>query len=152
MNRDCKVRKIADRLARECLGVRLRMVHRAVSGIYDEALRPHGLRIGQMTILVAVAYMGSVKPSRFCRVMHMEKSTLSRDAAVLLRKGWLEVESDADGRGQTLRLSQDGEKLLERVFPSWEQAQRQAEELLGEDGVTAMHRTAQKLGFPVCRT
>ena len=40
MKRENKLRELADRLARECLGVRLRMVHRAVSAMYDNALRP----------------------------------------------------------------------------------------------------------------
>jgi DNA-binding MarR family transcriptional regulator len=151
MKHDSNLRKVVDKLAQECLGVRLRMIHRAVSAIYDDALRPHGLRVGQMTILVAVAYIGSVKPGRLCRVMHMEKSTLSRDMAVLQRKGWLEVEPDPVGRGHTLRLSPSGAALLETCLPAWEEAQQQVIQLLGEAGVDAVHDTAQKLGFPVCR-
>jgi DNA-binding MarR family transcriptional regulator len=144
-----KLRKLADQLARECLGLRLRMVHRAVGAIYDDALRPHHLRAGQMTLLICVAYVGTIKPSRLSRLLHMEKSTLSRDVAVLQRQGWIEVESDLQGPGQSLRLSPDGEKLLETAFPAWERAQHQAAELLGETGVNVMHETAQKLGFPV---
>jgi DNA-binding MarR family transcriptional regulator len=151
MKHDNRFRKIADKLARECLGVRLRMIHRAVSGIYDSALRPHGLGAGQMTILVGIACAGPVKPSQLCRVLHMEKSTLSRDLDVLERKGWLEIEPDTEGRGQTLRLSSSGAALLETVLPAWEKAQRQTKDLLGEAGVEAMHETAHKLGFPVCR-
>jgi DNA-binding MarR family transcriptional regulator len=125
------------------------MIHRAVSGIYDGALRPHGLRGGQMTILVGVAYAGAVKPGTLCRVLHMEKSTLSRDVEVLRRKGWLEVEPDAEGRGHTLRISPSGAALLETVVPAWQEAQQQVTELLGKAGVEAMHETAHKLGFPV---
>lgn len=152
MKRDIELGKVVERLARECLGVRLRMIHRAVNGIYDSALRPHGLRASQMTILIVVAYAGSVKPSRLCRVLHLEKSTLSRDVEVLARKGWLEVEPDTEGRGQTLRLSSFGATLLKTTFPAWEEAQREVAELLGEAGVNAMHEIACKLGFPVSRT
>jgi len=149
MKRSNYFRGLADKLAQECLGVRLRMIHRAVNGIYDHALRPHGLRGGQMSILVGVAYAGSVKPSRLCRVLHLEKSTLSRDVEVLQRKGWLEVEPDTQERGHTMRLSPSGAALLETVLPAWEEAQLQVTDLLGEAGVDAVHETASKLGFPV---
>jgi DNA-binding MarR family transcriptional regulator len=151
MQRDNKLRGMADKLARECLGVRVRMIHRAVSRIYDKALRPHGLRPGQMTILVGVAYAGAVKPSRLCRALHMEKSTLSRDLEALRRQGWVEIEADAQKHGHTLRLTQSGQSLLEEVLPAWQQAQDQVAELLGETGVDAMHEAAHKLGFPVRR-
>jgi DNA-binding MarR family transcriptional regulator len=151
MKTDTKLRTVVNQLARECLGVRLRMIHWAVSRIYDSAFRPHGLRGGQMIILVGVACVDAVKPSQLCRVLHMEKSTLSRDVEVLRRKGWVEVEPDPKGRGQILRISPSGAALLEAIMPAWEQAQKQVANLLGEAGVDVVHQTAQKLGFPVCR-
>jgi DNA-binding MarR family transcriptional regulator len=141
---------LADRLARDCLGVRIRMIHRAVSALYDAALRPHGLRVGQMTLLVGVAYAGPIKPTRLGRVLHLEKSTLSRDVELLRRKGWIAVETDPEGRGQVLGLTAAGAAVLEAVLPAWEEAQAQAEELLGEAGVGVVHAVAAKLGFPVC--
>jgi DNA-binding MarR family transcriptional regulator len=151
MKLDSKRRKVVDKLAQECLGVRLRMIHRAVSRIYDNALRPHGLRGGQMAILVGVAYAGAVKPSRLCGVLQMEKSTLSRDLRVLRRHGWVEIEPDTGGPGQLLRISPSGAALMETVLPAWQQAQAQAAELLGVAGVDAMHEAARRLGFPAGR-
>jgi DNA-binding MarR family transcriptional regulator len=150
MKQDIELAKVVDRLARECLGVRLRMIHRVINGIYDNALRPHGLRAGQMTILIGVACAGPIKPGRLCHALRMEKSTLSRDVEVLARKGWLEVEPDTEGRGQTLRLSSSGATLLKTALPAWEEAQQEATELLGEAGLNAAHEIARKLGFPAC--
>jgi hypothetical protein len=31
----------------ECLAVRVRTQNRAISSLYDEALKPHGIRFGQ---------------------------------------------------------------------------------------------------------
>jgi DNA-binding MarR family transcriptional regulator len=149
MKRGTNHRGLVERLARDCLGVRLRLIHRGVSGIYDEGLRPLGVRVGQMNILIGVAYAGPVKPARLCHVLSMEKSTLSRDVDVLQRKGWVVVEPDSEERGQTLRLSPAGAALLEAALPAWEEAQRKASELLGPAGVDVVHKTAQKLGFPV---
>ncbi len=94
----------AELIAGQCLGVRLRTLNRAVTSIYDEALRPHGLRAGQLNLLVMVARMGVARPGDLCRFLSMDKSTLSRDVEVIRRKGWLEVEDAMDARARPLRL------------------------------------------------
>ncbi len=73
----------AELIAGECLGGRMRILNRAVTALYDEALRPHGLRVGQMTLLAAVAQTGTEKPANLCRILSMEKSTLSRDVELM---------------------------------------------------------------------
>src|SRR3954469_804508 len=110
-------------IAGECLAVRVRTLNRAVTALYDEALRPHGLRVGQLNLLAAVARMGTARPGELCRILRMDKSTLSRDVEVMRRNGWLEVEDSADARTRPLRLSLQGHELLESVVPAWRQAQ-----------------------------
>ena len=44
-------------VARECIANKVRLLNRAVTAIYDETLRPHGLKISQMSVLV-----GGAKP------------------------------------------------------------------------------------------
>src|SRR6476469_692575 len=122
MPRASSDRPVAEVIAAECLAVRVRALNRAVTALYDEALRPHGLRVGQLNLLVAVARMGTARPADLCRVLCMDKSTLSRDVEVMRRNGWLEVESPG-GRSRPLRLSPLGQALLERVAPAWRQAQ-----------------------------
>jgi DNA-binding MarR family transcriptional regulator len=63
-------------------------------------------------------------------------------------QGWLETVPDEDARTQSFRLTAQGRRLLERAVPAWEQAQQQAEELLGEDGVALLAKTATRLGGP----
>ena len=124
--------------------MRVRALNRAVTALYDDALRPHGLRVGQLNLLVAVARMGTARPGDLCRVLRMDKSTLSRDVEVMRRNGWLEVE-DSGGRSRPLRLSPGGQALLERVVPAWRQAQEQARTLIGDDGAEAVLQIARRL-------
>ena len=137
-------RSAAEVIAAECLAVRVRALSRAVTALYDDALRPHGLRVGQLNLLVAVARMGTARPGDLCRALCMDKSTLSRDVEVMRRNGWLEVE-DAGGRSRPLRLSPGGQALLERVAPAWRQAQEHARTLIGDDGAEAVLRIARRL-------
>jgi DNA-binding MarR family transcriptional regulator len=144
MARHREQRTPAEIIAAECVAVRMRALNRAITGLYDDALRPHGLRVGQLNLLVAVARLGTARPSDLCRVLHMDKSTLSRDVEVMRRNGWLEVEEGA-GRSRPLQISPSGQSLLERVFPAWQQAQERALTLIGDRGVASLRQMSQGL-------
>ena len=126
-----KTNPTIDTIAGECIAVRLRMLNRVVTNIYDEALRPLGLKVSQMNILVAAAKMGTARPAEISERLHLDVSTLSRNVERMKARGWLEVVPDDDGRAQPFRLTAQGRKLLEKAAPIWGQAQGQAERLLG---------------------
>jgi DNA-binding MarR family transcriptional regulator len=136
---------VAEVIAGECLAVRVRTLNRAVTALYDEALRPHGLRVGQLNLLVAIARLGTARPGDLCRLLRMDKSTLSRDVEVLRRNGWLEVDDSGGGRARPLRLTAAGGALLEDVMPAWRQAQQQAEALIGGEASVVLGRVVDRL-------
>src|ERR1700678_439134 len=124
----------ADRMACECIAVRVRLINRVISGLYDEALRPFELRISQANILSAIRHVGEVRPTDISRILRIEKSTLSRDVELMKQNGWLESDPPGGGRNQKIRLTSQGMKILARIEPSWEKAQAEAKLLIGEDG------------------
>jgi DNA-binding MarR family transcriptional regulator len=120
------------RIASECLAGRVRILNRVVTGIYDDALRPHKVRISQMNVLVALAAIGPVRAADVCRRLRLEKSTLSRDLDRLLERRLVRA-TPATGRGQELQATPAGRALIKRVTPAWEEAQRRVQELLGPE-------------------
>jgi DNA-binding MarR family transcriptional regulator len=136
---------VARLIASECIAVRLRMIHRVVSGLYDAALRPHGVRVSQMNVLAAVARAGPIRPADLCRVLRLDKSTLSRDVERLRRRGWLEVAPGDDARSRRLLITPAGSALLAACLPAWRKAQQKARKLLGEDAVAALAGVARAL-------
>lgn len=120
-----------DDIAGQCVAVRLRMLNRVVTNIYDDALRPLDLKVSQMNILVAAAKMGTARPTEVCQHLHLDVSTLSRNVERMKTRGWLEVVPDEDGRSQPFRLTAKGRKLLTKAIPCWEQAQERVKVLLG---------------------
>src|SRR5262245_5682616 len=136
-----------DAIARDCIAVRLRLLNRVVTSLYDDALRPLGLKVSQLNILVVTAKLGLAQPGKVCDILQLDTSTLSRNVERMRAKGWLEVVPGEDGRTQPFRLSGQGKRLLERAVPSWEKGQRQAAEFLGDDGVALLHDAARKLGL-----
>ena len=140
-----KLDQSIDAIAGECIAVRLRMINRVVTNIYDDALRPLGIKVSQMNILVAAGKMGLARPADVCEHLQLDVSTLSRNVERMKAKGWLEVVADEDGRAQPFRLTSQGSRLLEKATPAWKQAQDKAKELLGEDVIDLLGRVINRL-------
>ena len=132
-------------IAEQCIAVRLRMLSRAVTRIYNQELRPYGLTTSQMNILVAISCLGEARQQEVCQTLHLEKSTLSRDVARMRSQGWLDDVPGEDRRTALLRITPAGRRLLEEAIPAWQQAQKQATALLGERQVRAFDQAATAL-------
>jgi DNA-binding MarR family transcriptional regulator len=134
-----------DKVANECVAVRLRMLNRVITNIYDEALRSLDLKVSQMNILVAAAKMGTARPIEVCEHLHLDVSTLSRNVERMKARGWLEVAPDEDGRSQPFRLTPKGRKLLEKAVPAWSEAQQHVKKVLGDGFVDQLNRAMKRI-------
>src|SRR5271167_4607006 len=132
-------------IARTCIAVRLRLLNRVVTNFYDDALRPLGLKVSQLNILVVTARLGLARPAQVCEILRLDTSTLSRNVERMRAHGWLEVVPDEDARTQPFRLTAQGRGLIEKAVPAWEEAQRQATQLLGDEGIILLDKAAKKL-------
>jgi DNA-binding MarR family transcriptional regulator len=143
-----KDRRTADNIARTCIALRLRLLNRVVTNLYDEALRSLDLKISQMNLLVVTAKLGLAQPAKVCEILQLDTSTLSRNVERMRVKGWLATVPAEDARKQPFHLTRQGTKLLARAVPAWERAQREARKILGDEGITLLDEAAGKLGFP----
>src|SRR3954467_15750548 len=140
-----RVQAMIDRIAGECIAVRLRMLNRIITNIYDDALRPLELKVSQMNILVAAAKMGTARPADVCEHLHLDVSTLSRNVERMRARGWLEVVPGEDGRSRPFRLTPPGCRLLERAIPAWSQAQQKVKKMLGPKLVGELNRAIKQI-------
>ncbi len=132
----------ADQIAAECIAVRVRLLNRTITGIYDDALRPLGLTAGQLNILVVVARRAPVSPGDIARYLNMDKSTVSRNIDRMREHGWLAVQAGTTGRDQLIELRAKGRQLLGRSLPRWKAAQASARAVLGQRGAESIQRIA----------
>src|SRR6516164_4108156 len=136
-----------DTISKTCIAVRLRLLNRVITSFYDDALRPLGLKVSQLNILIVTARLGLARPAQVCEILQLDASTLSRNVKPLHAHGWLEVVSEEDARAQPFRLTPQGKRLIEKAVPAWEEAQRQATELLGNEGITLLDKAAKRVGM-----
>jgi len=125
-------------IASECTCMRVRKTSRALSRLYDENLRPSGLQVSQLTLLVATARLGDAGANmgKMADVLGMDRTTLTRNVRPLEKAGLLRVARDpADARARLLLLTRAGERAIEEAFPLWEKSQEQVRSLLGASHV-----------------
>jgi DNA-binding MarR family transcriptional regulator len=121
------------------------MLHRAVSGVYEEALSEHGVGIAQLNLLVAVERLGDrATPSLVSRVLMLEKSSVSREVDRLIERRWM-TRSSGEGRSQRLALTSQGRRLIDAALPSWQVAQARVRALLGDAGAEHLRSMVERL-------
>jgi len=135
-------------IAAECTCLRARQAARALSKIYDEALRPSGVQASQLAVLVAVAHFGERGASAhaLADVLVMDRSTLSRNLRPLEKQGLLRVaRAPEDARLRLALLTKQGERVLELVYPLWLSAQQEVEERTGGQAPRAARESLARL-------
>src|SRR5437773_6010192 len=105
-----------------CVCNTLRMVSRAVTQLYDDVLRPSGLRITQFTILATIARMGASNLRQLEDTLAIDQTTLTRSLNLLERDRVIERVPHPDGRIKAMRLTSKGRRALEVARPGAEHA------------------------------
>src|SRR5262249_33293892 len=95
-----------------CVCNMLRMATRAVTQLYDDALRPSGLRASQFSALATIAGRGEANLRELEEALAIDQTTLTRNLAVLERDGLLERAPHPDGRVKAMRLTPAGRRTL----------------------------------------
>ena len=106
-----------------CVCNTLRMVTRAVTQLYDDVLRPSGLRVTQFSILATIARTGEANLKQLEDVLAIDQTTLTRSLNLLERDGLIERAPHPDGRIKAVRLTSRGTRALAVARPLWARAQ-----------------------------
>lgn len=134
-----------------CVCNTLRMVTRVVTQLYDDVLRPSGLRVTQFSILATIGRMGEANLRQLENTLAIDQTTLTRSLNLLERDGVIERASHHDGRIKAMRLTSKGRRVLEVARPLWAQAQDKVLRALGTKAwadaqrrLTHLHHVAVK--------
>jgi DNA-binding MarR family transcriptional regulator len=111
----------------DCYCTQFRRSANALTSVYDDALRPIGLKITQFSLLRALERLGSATFTEIAVEAALDKTTISRNLKVLIDAGWVKVGSEEDARFKVAALSKEGVKMLRRAEPHWQVAQKQVE-------------------------
>jgi DNA-binding MarR family transcriptional regulator len=124
-----------------CTCFKLRRLTRRVTQHYDRALAPAGLRVTQFSLLSALARdsRSCIPMSELADLLDLERTTLTRNVAPLVERGWVEVVGGVDARSRDARITPAGRAAREAAVPHWRSAQDSLVQLLGRDLTAMLH-------------
>jgi len=139
------MKQAIQRIGRECIGFRVRMLNRIVTSIYDDALADLGLKASQFNLLVAVANREQARPAELAQILEMDESTVSRNVERMCAKGWFRREEGEDRRSHLIRVTEKGIGLIRRGYPAWQKAQEDVSRRLGPASIADLKAVLRKL-------
>jgi DNA-binding MarR family transcriptional regulator len=129
----------------KCACVRARRAARALTAIYDEALRPAGLKITQFSALRTIERLQPVNIAGLAGEMALDRSTLGRNLLLLRRQGLVRFADAQDEREWSIELTAKASALLRKSLPLWEGAQAKVERRLGRQGVAQLFELLERI-------
>ena len=135
----------AGTMARSCICFSTRQAARALTQLYDEALRPAGIRSTQLALLNAVRLLGPLSVKRLAAAVVIDRTTLTRSLKPLEREGYVNIEAGADLRERRVALTRRGSAKLEEAFTLWEAAQAQVRNRLGPENLELLQKMLRAL-------
>jgi DNA-binding MarR family transcriptional regulator len=114
-----------------CVSFNIRKAARAVTQLYDERMRPFGLRSTQLPILGKTLVLEPVTVTRLAEATLTDRTTLTRNLRLLEHQGLIQVAQGQDRREREVRLTDRGREVLAQVYPIWHEVQAEVAERFG---------------------
>jgi DNA-binding MarR family transcriptional regulator len=130
---------VAERLRRfrhegqACACFNLRKASRAISQLYDQAMRPTGLRVNQISLLGVTQALQPVTVTRLARATVTDRTTLTRNLDLLGKRGLIRLQAGKDRREREVVLTGRGRELLAGAYPRWKEAQARIAQRFGQE-------------------
>lgn len=121
-----------------CVCSTIRRAARAITQLYDDILRPSGLRITQFGILGAALAMSPITLTRLANATVTDRTTLTRNLKLLEEQGLIRIELGGDRREREISITPAGADALRKAYPLWQKAQTQVISGLGPKRLQAI--------------
>lgn len=116
----------------------MRKTSHAVTRLYNDTLKPTGLRVTQFATLAVLQEMGCTDFTSLAEALGVDRTTLARNLRRMQANDLVEIAPGADRRQRMVTLTPQGTQALETALPLWERAQRQMVESIGQDRWSAL--------------
>jgi DNA-binding MarR family transcriptional regulator len=118
---------------RICACFNVRKAARAITQLYDDVLRPSGLRVTQFSILAVTKRLGPVTVTRLAEETVTDRTTLTRNLKVLSQQKLVRIVPGDDRREREVSLTDRGRAAVAQAYPMWKDVQAQVAQRLGRE-------------------
>ncbi len=108
---------------RQCVCTAARRRSRELTRAFEKAMRGSGLRGTQFTLLATLVQTGPIPTTRLADFQGLERTTLTRNLALLVQGGFVRIDEGEDRRVRKVAITPAGEEAARRAYPFWKKAQ-----------------------------
>lgn len=136
----------ARRVGETCMGLHVRRAARRITRMYDDALLPVQLTIGQFSLMTILAGRESWGMQPLADMLGTDRTSLTATLKPLERRQLVASDGDpSDRRLRRLRLTSTGVAKLADAKPLWMAVNEQAVDLLGLDNSASIRSAFSRL-------
>jgi DNA-binding MarR family transcriptional regulator len=115
-----------------CMVLNTRMAARNVTRLADRRLRPYGVTAAQFTILGSLHNHPGRSVTEMAEAIAMDRTTLSRNLDVLVRKGLVSEAPAEKGNARIGAVTPAGQAVVASLTPEWRKVQSELRILLAD--------------------
>ena len=133
MSRKQLRQQLGSDVAGVCACRKMRLASRKITRMYDDVLRPAGVKATQFAVLAVVADQDEATLTELAGTLGMDRTTLSRNLRPLERDGLIKISAEGYRRARSANITNKGVAIMEKALPLWRSAQKSLKRRLGDD-------------------
>lgn len=126
----------------QCLGRRIRILSRIVDAKFRLMLKEYNVSESQLSIMFFMYMKKNVEQGIIGKAMRLERSSVSRNIDLLVKKGFIEKSTDYH---PMLSITPKGIQIVEELKPKWDAIMDEIVGQIGEEGYNAVSQLESKL-------
>ncbi|MBW8640732.1 MarR family winged helix-turn-helix transcriptional regulator [Hoeflea sp. WL0058] len=130
----------------DCLLMNTIRTARILTRRYDNRIRSFGVTVVQFSVLMTIRKHPGEAINTLAGRIAMDRSTLTRNIDVMVRKGLVRKVSSGKGNARICRLTPVGESLLDELIPQWFAARQELKQRLGDGNPEEFLRMLRVMG------
>lgn len=135
----------------DCTCFRVRKLSRQITQLYDDALRPTGLRITQYSMLTAIRNHSPLTVAALAEGLCADPTSVSRGLRPVIGRGWVLLSDGTDGRTKLVLLTEEGRRKLIEADSHWRGAERAVSRLLPGNLKAVFNESLDEIGTRIGR-
>ncbi len=116
-----------------CFCTTVKKLSRVLARRYDDALADSGINVTQLAVMRCISRRRGEPLVRVADELEMDRTSLYRALAPMIRDGWLELADGADARSRSATITPKGAQVLAKAGKDWDRIQ---DHLIGRFGKT----------------
>jgi DNA-binding MarR family transcriptional regulator len=135
-------------MRRVCACFNLRRAARQMTQHFNAKFEASGLNATQFVILAVLQATGPLGLTALAQQVALDPSTMTRNLAVLRRRGWVTVVRGDDRRVRHAVLTAKGKTRLASAYPAWIEAQASVSDPFGDKRYRSVLESLAELTRP----